>query len=221
MDRRRERAAGWLLILGTVWTVVAIRIAEVLTPDYNIRAENVSGLGSTFFSTYPCMVERCNDIYQPASFIFVASLVLVGALLLLASYNISRLPGQRPVARMIAVFGAGALVLGFSYLPLYAGGTAANFILALILHIGSSTFLAIAGALIALRADAFTEMPLKYVSRTMGAIVAIAVPVYTYMFVANSLSGPGFGGVERLFLYVILAWFVMYGVYLLKTADKH
>src|SRR3989338_5892906 len=73
MDRRRERAACWLLIFGTVWTVAAIYIAEVLTPNYSITGEAISGLGSTYFSTIACIAERCNDIYQPASLVFLIS----------------------------------------------------------------------------------------------------------------------------------------------------
>ena len=217
MDRRRERAAGWLLIFGTVWTVAAIYIAEVLTPNYSITGEAISGLGSTYFSTIACIAERCNDIYQPASLVFVGSQVVTAALLLLTARNLSQVPGRRPVARLIALMGVTTLALCFSYLPLYMGETSLNFNVALVLHFASSVFLVGVAAFLALRADAFTQPRLKFVSRIIGTVIVTAVPLYTYMAIVNSLWGPGFGGVERIGFYTIFLWFVMYGVYLLRT----
>ncbi|MBI5457163.1 DUF998 domain-containing protein [Candidatus Kaiserbacteria bacterium] len=220
MDRRRERAAGWLLILGTVWTVAAIYIAESLTPNYSLRGEAISGLGSTYFATIACIAGRCNDIYQPASLIFVASGVVTGALLLFTARNLSHVPGKKQVARLIALMGAGTLVLSSSYLPLYMGETSLSFYTALALHFASSIFLVGVAAFLALRADVFAKPWQKLTSRTMGVVIVVAVPLYTYMAVVNSLWGPGFGGVERIGFYTIFLWFVMYGVYLLNASRR-
>jgi hypothetical protein len=122
---------------------------------------------------------------------------------------------------MIALLGFGMLVLSLSYVPLYMGSTAADFNLALGLHLTSTLFLVCTGAVLAIRADPFILHPyLKYISRLMGVIVAIVVPVYAYMFVTNSLWGPGFGGVERIGFYIIFAWFLGYGAYLMIEAGE-
>ncbi len=217
MERRHERIAGGLLIFGTLWTVITIHIAETLTPAYSVWGEAISGLGSTYFATHACFLAHCNTIYQPASLIFVSSEMLGGVLLFLAAYYLSRAPERKPISRMIALMGLGTLVLGFSYIPLYAGGTDANFTLALVPHLASSIFLVGVGALLALRADAFAEPRLKYISRVLGAIVVAAIPLYASMFTTDSLWGPGFGGVERIGFYIIFLWFLGYGVYLMTT----
>jgi len=220
MERRHLRLAGMLLVLGTLWTITVINLAGMLTPGYSVSAETISGLGSTFFATYACVLARCNTIYQPASSILVFSFLADGVLLLLSARYMLRASGKKHVSHMISLLGLATFVLGCSYIPLYIGSSAINFDAALLLHSVSALSLVCVGAPLALKADAFARHPLLIqMSRIVGAIIVVAVPLYTYMFFIDALWGPGFGGVERIGFYTIFAWFLGYGVYLV-VADN-
>jgi hypothetical membrane protein len=216
MSRTPQRTAGGILIIGVVLTFLLIQTAQVLTPHYDPNDAALSGIGSPFFGTLACIAERCNDIPQPASALFIVAAILCGVLLLLAATHLRRAGVERSIALPVALLGAALLLLAASYIPLYFVIGDPSFIFALWLHLASSAALVAIAAFLAIHARVFTRDWARHLSRITGLAMVLIVPVYTYMTLTNAHWPIGAGSLERIGFDLMFAWFLAYGMYLLR-----
>ena len=219
MEQQRARLAGLLIVIGILWIVLMERLAEWSSVGYQASSTAISGLGSSFFGSYACFLEKCNAIQQPASIIFLAGLLGLGVLL----FAVVRLESSgitRSTMRLLYVCAFAMLLLCVSYMPVYLGSADTNFYLGVAMHLIGAVLLVGAGAVLALRADVFVEPALRYISRVVGLLIVAAVPFYAYVFVNTPAWTLGAGTIERIGFGLLIGWFLGYGLYLMWTSVR-
>ena len=212
--------AGGLFIVGAVWMMMAITVAESLTPGYSISKYQISGLGSPIFlgtcTTVPDCLAAPSTPIQPASAIFVSAIFLSAILGLYCGYLLHRGTTHRRFALAVAVSMFGWLLVGVSYLPFYLGlsgeGVAAG---AFVLHLSGAYTDFSVGLLAAISTYRFTRAPMRYLT---VILVAVSATAFLLMFTGNNL-GLGLGGMQRMGVYPELLWSVAFGAYLTRGLD--
>ena len=195
------RLAGGLLFLAGATILMGIITAEALYPGtFSTGANEISDLGGT----------RPPDsvILQPSATIFDLSMVLIGVLVLAASWFVYRAFGRRSVAIPIATLGLGALGVG-----LFPGNTGTpHAIFAMV------TF--ISGGIAALSAARMSSPPFRYVSFVLGAASLATLGMFMLLGDASPMADLGIGGIERWIVYPVVLWITAYGGYLSGLADS-
>jgi hypothetical membrane protein len=220
VNRRLVTLAGGLAIFGAVWLIMAITVAESLTPGYSISKYQISGLGSPIFLGTCTTVHECltgpSSPVQPASAVFVSSVFVSSILGLWYAYLLRKATTHRKFALGVAVAATGWFVVGVSYLPFYLGlsgeGVAT---VAFILHLSGAYTNFFVGWLAALSTYRFTRAPMKYIT---VALVAVSATAFLLMFSGNYL-GLGLGGMQRMGVYPDVLWSVAFGAYLTRGLD--
>lgn len=191
------------MVLSGFIGFMGIITAEVLYPDYSTR-QDISDLGST----------RPPDpiIHEPSATIFNSTMLLTGALVLVAAYFVYRAMDRRGFPFALAVFGLGAFGVG-----VFPGNvTPWHGLFALL------TF--VSGGITAVLSSRIVSRPFSIVCGLFGGIsLLVLASVFFYGLV---IGGPspleflGGGGIERWVVYPLILWVLAFGSYLLGTTAK-
>ncbi|HKT21585.1 MAG TPA: DUF998 domain-containing protein, partial [Nitrososphaerales archaeon] len=100
--------AGVAIFVGGVQFSVALILAEIYYPGYDVSTNYVSDLGATC----PAPSGTGCLINQPTSMIFNSSIVVLGLLILVGAYFLQRSFRDRPATAVIALAGVGAIGVG-------------------------------------------------------------------------------------------------------------
>ena len=189
--------AGLSMVLAGVVAFMGIITAEVLYPDYSTR-QDISDLGSTL---PPDPV-----IHQPSATIFNSTMLLTGALLLVAAYFVYRALGRRGFTIALPVFGFAIFAVG-----VFPGNIQPWHGLAAIL-----TFTT--GGITAVLSSRVVTRPFSYLCLLLGGIsLLVLVSVFFFGLVVGGpspLEPLGSGGIERWVAYPLLLWVLAFGGYL-------
>lgn len=194
--------AGLSLVLAGVIAFMGIITAEVLYPEYSTR-QDISDLGST---QPPDPI-----IHQPSATIFNSTMLLTGALVLIAAYFIYRSRGRRIFTVLLAVFGVS--IFGVGVFP--GNVTPWHGLFALL------TFV-IGGITVAFSSRVVTR-PFSYLCMVLGGISLLVLG--SVFFFGLVVGGPtpleplGSGGIERWVAYPLLLWVLAFGGYLMGNAN--
>ncbi len=201
MSERNLKVAGVFLFVGAAQWILLVILAESFYPNYSVSQNFLSDLGAN------CRPEVVSCIINyPSSIIFDATLALMG-LFALASANLfrSEVPRRRGFVIFFGLFGLGTLLAGVfpeTFQPVHELGSFLAFV---------------SGGIAAILAFRFVKSPVRYVSLALGILIlAWLLPVL--------FSGPfsrAFGGVlgsgftERMAVYPIVIWELVFGTYLM------
>jgi len=191
-----------MLTTSGVLAVMGWITAEALYPGtYSTHANTLSHLGAT---------EPPNSVVmQPSGAIFDITMLVVGAMILIAVPFLYGATRSKLVSIATALLGIG--VLGVGIFPLTSPNQ--HTIFALIAFV-------FGGVAVALSAR-ITTPPFSYIWMALGAVSLIAI---TLAFVAirwQPIAALGEGGIERWNAYPIVLWLVGFGGYLMSAGGEH
>ncbi|WP_254273843.1 DUF998 domain-containing protein [Haloarcula marina] len=193
----RSLAGSSMVLAGTV-AFMGITTAEVLYPNYSVR-QDISDLGST---QPPNPV-----IHEPSATIFNSTMLLTGALVLVAAYFLHRSDGRREFTVSLAVFGAAVFGVG-----VFPGNVTPWHGLAALLTFAS-------GGVTAVLSSRVVTRPFSLLCGALGAVsLLVLCSVFFYGLALRQphpLAFLGSGGVERWVAYPLLLWVPAFGGYLL------
>lgn len=192
--------AGFGLVLAGFIGFMGIITAEVLYPNYSTR-QDISDLGST--------VPPNPVIHEPSATIFNSTMLITGAIVIVAAYFVYQTMDGRGFTLALAIFGFGAFGVG-----VFPGNvTPWHGLFALL------TFFV--GGITVVLSSRTVSRPFSFLCGLFGGIsLAVLVSVFFYGLV---IGGPspleflGAGGIERWVAYPLILWLLAYGGYLLGT----
>jgi len=203
---RTLKAAGALAFLGAAQWVLLVIVAQSRYPGYSTNQNYLSDLGATCHAgvtVTPCV------IVSPSSFIWDSTLALMGLLSLVSAVLIYRASRIWGFSILFGIWGLGALIAGVvpeSLLSVHELGSLAAFV---------------CGGIAAVVAFRLLTSPLKYFSLVLGIISLVSLipvtldgPFYRW----NGIFGLGLGGIERMAVYPIIIWEIVFGAYLMSGA---
>lgn len=202
--RGREAAIGGALLVAVGFlTLLGIIVAESFYPGYNAGVQEISDLGA---SRPPNSV-----ILEPSATIFNTTMLLAGAMVLLAAPLLHRVFRARGLTAVLALLGVGLLGVGvfdgseapmhglFALLTFTMGGLAA--VVAGRTFEGAFRYLSLAVGL--------------FVLGLLGSLIGLGMAGIVHPF-----APLGIGGIERLVAYPALLWLLAFGGYTLgRTAQ--
>lgn len=196
--------AGVSMVLSGFIGFMGIITAEVLYPNYS-TTQDISDLGST----------RPPDpvIHEPSATIFNSTMLVTGALVMIAAFFVYRAMNRRGFPVVLAVFGFGAFGVG-----VFPGNvTPWHGLFALL------TFFS--GGITVVLSSRVVSRPFSVLCGLFGGIsLLFLVSVFFYGLV---IGGPhpleflGGGGIERWVVYPLILWTLAFGGYLLGTAGTN
>jgi hypothetical membrane protein len=191
--------AGVLLFVAGLVLFLGITTAEALYPDgYSTGDNTISDLGAT---------EPPNSVVQqPSAIIFDATMIVAGALGIVAAFCLLR--GFRRVAVAVLTALTGLGILGVGAFPADTGNVHAVF--AYLAFIG--------GGLAAIVSVTVQSPPFSVLSAILGVVSLVSLVLYMILGDSGGTAGLGVGGVERWVAYPILAWTLAFGGYLMGRA---
>jgi hypothetical membrane protein len=187
------------MVLAGAIAFMGIITAEVLYPNYSTR-QDISDLGST--------LPPDPIIHEPSATIFNSTMLLTGALVLLAAYLVHRGLGRRVLTIPLAVFGVG--IFGVGVFP--GNITPWHGLFAMV------TF--VSGGITASLSSKVVARPFSYLCLLFGGISLIflvSVLAFGLAGLEHPLQFLGSGGIERWVVYPLLMWILSFGGYLLGT----
>jgi hypothetical membrane protein len=193
----RSISGGAMFIAGGI-AFMGIITAEVLYPGYSTR-QDISDLGST--------IPPNPIIHQPSASIFDGTMLVTGALLLVAASLLYRSMGRRFFTVLFSVFGIGVFGVG-----VFPGNVVPWHGLFALL-----TFLS--GGLTVVSSSRVASRPFSYLCLLFGVVSLLTLASVFILQGANPLNPLGSGGVERWVAYPLLLWVVGFGGYLLGDAN--
>ena len=196
---------------------VGIHLAEFVYPGYSVSQNYVSDLGATCSDLATSLPHDC-VVVQPASAIFSLSTDALGLLILAAAYLMYPMGRSKRLSVLLGLTGLGALGVGLvseAYSPYHSAFALTAFL---------------AGGLAALESFRLLPRPLGYVSVALGTIALVALGWFALLALALraaaggaaalSVWAPlGVGGTERMIVYPVLLWVVVFGAALLTLPD--
>jgi hypothetical membrane protein len=201
---RRTRIAGALLALTGIGTMMAIIANEALYPaarHYSTFANTISDLGGTSPPN--------SYMVQPNRAVFIATMAVSGALVLLSTYLVWPSIPRRRISIGLMVFGA-ALV-GLAVFP----GNVPTW------HPWIALVCFMAGSITAITSRKMLQPPATYFAVALGVTALLATLAGLEAFEG---IGPqkwlGVGGVERSIAYPVLMWLVVFGTALMSRHDR-
>lgn len=199
---RDASIAGTCLVLAGVIAFMGIITAEVLYPDYSTR-QDISDLGST---QPPDPI-----VHQPSATIFNSTMLLTGALVLIAAYFVYRSQGRRVFPGLLTLFGISVFGVGvfpgnvipwhglFALLTFFIGGITVVF------------------------SSRVVTRPFSYLCILLGGTSLLVLgSVFLFGLVVGEpspLEPLGSGGIERWVAYPLLLWVLAFGGYLLGSVN--
>ena len=197
----RLTIAGALLFIGGLQWFMTVMAAETLFPGYSTRGNDLSDLAST--------VAPNTSLIQPSAFLFNATTVLLGLLIIASSYLIYRACKARMFSILFAIFGASAMGVG-----IFPGDTGMiHGLVALVTFVTSS--------LSAIAAYRLLGKPFAHISVVIGAF-SLIVLIFAMFSGGQSLFWQVFGrgGEERFIAYPVLMWTIGFGGYLMGASSR-
>jgi hypothetical membrane protein len=186
---RNTMMAGLLFFVAGSVILMGIITAEIFyPPGYSTANSEISDLGAT---RPPDSIS-----YQPSASIFNATMILVGLLILAASFFLFR-DLESWIVVFPALLGTGVLGVG-----LFPGNNP-------LLHPLFALMAFIAGGLSAIISSKITPSPFRYMLAFLGLISLIFI-FFSTMFIPVL----GDGGTERFVAYPIVIWAIGFGGYL-------
>nr|WP_254767398.1 DUF998 domain-containing protein [Salinilacihabitans rarus] len=199
-DASATRIAGASLVLAGATAFMGIITAEVLYPGYSTR-QDISDLGST--------MPPNPIIHEPSATIFNSTMLLTGALVLVATYLVHRGLGRRVLTIPLAVFGVG--IFGVGVFP--GNVTPWHGLFAMVTFISGGVTVVLSSKVVA--------RPFSYLCVLFGGtslLVLTSVLVFGLAGSVHPLQFLGSGGIERWVVYPLLVWILAFGGYLLGDA---
>ncbi|WP_254523172.1 DUF998 domain-containing protein [Natrinema caseinilyticum] len=196
--------AGFSMVLSGFVAFMGIITAEVLYPNYSTR-QDISDLGST----------RPPDpiIHEPSATIFNSTMLVTGALVLVAAYFVSRAMDRRDFPIGLVIFGVS--IFGVGVFP--GNVTPWHGLFALL------TFFS--GGITVVLSSRVVSGPFSVLCGLFGGIsLLVLVSVFVYGLVIGGphpLAFLGSGGIERWVVYPLVLWILAFGGYLLGIADTN
>jgi len=190
----RRRVAGGALVVAGALITIGITVAGSLYPGYSIHAQTISELGAT---------DASGQLVQPAATVFTLSLGIGGGLVILAGLA-ARVPLGPRLAGAFTATGLG--VFGVAAFPAHVG--APHAIAALVAFAG--------GGVTALLAASETRGAIRWLSAVLGSATLLALVAFLALGGETPL---GIGGLERLVSLPIQCFMILFGGWLLGTAD--
>jgi len=196
MRRRYLTVAGLLLFLAAAIASLGMVTAEALYPaGYSTSKNAISDLGAT---------EPPDSVaHQPSATIFDSSMIVCGALALVASFCLQRGFRRWAVPILIALFAVG--VLGVGVFPGNYGNVHALFALLAF----------IAGGLAAIASVSIAARPFGYLGILLGAVSLVTLLLYLILGDSSPMASLGLGGGERWIVYPIVLWIAGLGGHLM------
>jgi hypothetical membrane protein len=187
-----QKIAGGLLTTAGALILMGIITAEALyTAPYNTRME-ISDLGAT----------DTGFILHPSSYIFNATMVAAGAMIVIGASYLHRAFHRRAVTMPTGLLGIGVLGVGIfpgnihPYHPLFA----------------FTAFLA--GGVAVLLSSKVTPQPLRTIVAVMGVVSLLSTVASVFLLDWGPIARLDLGGVERWMVYPVVLWLVGFGSYL-------
>lgn len=190
--------AGVATFIAGCIAFMGIITAEVLYPGYSTR-QDISDLGST--------IPPNPVIHQPSATIFNSTMLVTGALLLVAATLLYRSMGRRFFTVLFVVFGIGIFGVG-----VFPGNVVPWHGLFALLTFTS-------GGLTVVSSSRVVSRPFNYLCLIFGVISLLTLASVFILQGANPLNPLGSGGVERWVAYPLLLWVVGFGGYLLGDTN--
>lgn len=182
------RLAGILLCLGGIVFFIFNHIAESIYPNYSVSKNYLSDLGATGY---------------PTTLLWDALLFVTGILWLLGMYFFLRRSGRRKLTFALYLLAP----IGQIMVSLFPENTI------LAIHTIGALIAFILGGISAVFTYRLTRSPFRYFSLLLGAISFASLE----LFASGSYLGLGVGGMERMIVYPIIIWLIMFGGYLMAT----
>jgi hypothetical membrane protein len=192
------RLAGALLFIAGAAILLGIITAEALYPAaYTTFSNEISDLGAT---RPPHSVS-----YQPSAAIFDITMLVSGAMILVAAWLAHRAFRRRAVTISLACYGLGVFGVG-----LFPGNTAP--------HPYVAMFVFIAAGVAALLARRVLAAPLRQISAVLGTITLLSTFLGVFFLEWGPVAELGKGGIERWIAYPAVLWLTVFGGYLMGSA---
>jgi hypothetical membrane protein len=192
LGRAPHKLAGGLLFTAGATILLGIITAEALyTAPYTTRTE-ISDLGATDNGV----------ILHPSSYIFNATMLVTGAMIIIGAYFTHQALHRRAVTIPTGLLGIGVLGVGIfpgnihPWHPIFA----------------FTAFLA--GGLAVLLSSKVTPQPLRTIFAIMGAVSLLFTVAGVFLPEWGPFARLGLGGVERWMVYPVVLWLVGFGGYL-------
>lgn len=182
------KVAGSLILIGATQFIVGMMIAETLYNNYSIKDNYISDLG-----------------VGPSALVFNGSVILLGTLIVVASYLIYRAVHARLLTLLTLLSAIGAI--GVGVFTENAGQ----------MHVIVSAVAFVFGGTSAVAAYRLEKVPLNYISPILGVTALVALA----LFGTGNFLGIGKGGMERMIAYPILLWALAFGAHLIGLEEKH
>jgi hypothetical membrane protein len=199
---RARSAAGLLLLVAGSGVVLGIMTAEVLYPaDYNAHRNTVSDLGA---------MRPENIVRQPSAAIFNTTMIIAGALLVLAAVLL-----YRSRAGLLASLPVAGLGLGMVGVGIFPGNT----IMAVHELVSMATFLS--GGLAAILTARLSSRALRPVHVALGTVTLVFLLGAIFLAGLPVFDQLGEGGVERWIIYPVILWTVVLGAGLASSQPPH
>jgi hypothetical membrane protein len=203
---RTLKTAGALAFVGAAQWVLLVIVAEANYPKYTTNQNYLSDLGATChlgLTVTPCI------IVTPSSFIWNATLALMGLLSLVSAALFYGATAKTGFSILFGIWGLGALIAGVvpeSLLSVHELGSLAAFA---------------GGSIAAIVAFRLLSSPLRYFSLVLGIVSLVSLIPLTFdgpFFRWNGIFGLGLGGIERMVVYPVIIWEIAFGAYLMSGA---
>jgi hypothetical membrane protein len=192
LGRAPHKIAGGLLLVAGATIVMGIITAEALyTAPYNARME-ISDLGAS----------ETGVILHPSSYIFNATMLISGAIIILGAYFTHQALHRRAVTIPTALLGIGVLGVG-----IFPGNIHPQ-------HPIFAMTAFVAGGLAVLLSYKVTTQPLRAIFAIMGTISLLFTVASVFLLEWGPFARLDLGGVERWMVYPVLLWLVGFGGYL-------
>ena len=192
LGRAPHKTAGGLLLTAGTTIVLGIITAEALyTNPYNTRME-ISDLGAT----------DTGVVLHPSSYIFNATMLVAGAMILAGAYFAHRALGRKVVTIATGLLGLGVLGVG-----IFPGNIHPQ-------HPLFAFTAFVAGGLAVLLSAWVTPQPLRAIFAVMGAVSLLFTVASVFLLEWGPFARLELGGVERWMVYPVLLWLVGFGGYL-------
>jgi hypothetical membrane protein len=188
-------AAGVALSSASAVILMGIITAEALYPAaYSTGDNEISDLGGT----------RPPDsvVLQPSAAIFDGTMLVAGALILLAAFLVHRGMRRRGVSIWLGLFGIGAFLVG-----VFPGPTA--------VHPFVATLTFVSAGVVALVFSRTQSAPGRYISAALGAVTVLSTVLGYFLLDWAPVAELGDGGIERWIAYPAVLWLAVTGGYLM------
>jgi hypothetical membrane protein len=193
-----QTIAGLLLSLAGAAILLASVTAEALYPGvFTTHADTLSHLGAT---------EPPNSVaLQPSAAIFDITMLVSGAMILVAAWLAHHALGRSSTAVPIALLGLG--VLGVGIFPLTAPGP----------HTVFALLAFYSGGVAAVLSSRLGPAPFRYLWMALGVVAIVAITLGLFLLKWGPVAALGEGGIERWNAYPLVLWLVAFGSYLMTA----